>query len=586
MNSVGWLQLLLLAAGLLIITKPLGIYLLKVLDPDQGGRTFLEPILGSVERLIYTICQVDRRRQQNWKQYAVAMLVFSAVGMLLTYGLLRLQDKLPLNPQNLPAVPDTLAFNTAASFTANTCWQSYGGEGTMSYFSQMVALASQNFMSSAVGLAVCAGLVRGIARRSSREIGNFWVDITRVCLYLFIPVCILYALYFVASGSPQNFHAYTAAGVVDQSAAASTTQPVVQNIVQGPIASLAAIKMFGVDGDGYVNANAAHPFENCSPLSDFIMVVAFLSVGFSLTYYLGRMVKNQRHGWACWAVIASLMFTSMIGLWYFEAQPNPRLAEMGISPLNANMEGKEVRFGIFRSAEFGAGTTAAGCGAVNSMHDSYTPMGGFIPLFNQHLGEIIPGGIGSGLCGFLVYVFVAVFIAGLMIGRTPEYLGKKIDAYDVKLAALYLLAPVFACLAFTGWAAISDWGIAGLNNNGPHGFSELLYAYTSASANNGSAFGGLTCTPANGDRHYNATMAIAILVGRYFQLVPILALAGALALKKPTPASAGSFPVTGFTFGLLVACVILIVGALNFLPSLALGPIVEHFIMRGSALTY
>ena len=599
MNAIGWIQLLLFVAILLAITKPLGIYLFRVLDPERAGGPWLDKVLGPVERLLYAIMGVDRKKEHSWKGYAVAMFVFSVVTMLMTYGILRYQDKLPgqalLNPQGLAGVPDHLAFNTAASFTTNTNWQSYGGESTMTYFSQMVALASHNFFSAAIGLCVAAALVRGIARDRCNTVGNFWRDLIRVHLYVLLPICVFYALFLVSQGIVQNFRPYTAANVLDQSPAVSATQPAVQTITQGPVASQIAIKMLGTNGGGYFNANAAHPLENPNPLSNFVQMVSIFSIPSALTYYLGRMVKQQKHGWAVWAAMFSLFLVGVLVLWAAEAHGNPRLAELGISNASGSMEGKEVRFGVFNSALFATITTDASCGAVNCMHDSLTPLGGLVPLFNMHLGEVVFGGVGAGLYGMLIFVVLAIFIAGLMVGRTPEYLGKKIEGYDVKAAVLGIIAPSLCMLGFTAWAVTSDWGLAGLNNAGPHGFSEIHYAYTSGAANNGSAFGGLTAAPAPpagapsgtvGDRHYDITLAIDMLIGRFFIIVPVLALAGNLARKKLVAQSAGSFPVDGGTFTVLLVGVVVIVGALTFLPALALGPIVEHFLMTGAKVLF
>ncbi len=586
MRGSDWFQLALMLGAVALLTKPLGIYLLHILDPERQGGTALERALGPIERLLYKMFGVDPKKEQNWKEYSVAMLIFSCVTMLVTYGLLRFQAKLPLNPQGLPAVPDHLAFNTAASFLTNTNWQSYGGESTMSYFSQMVALVMHHYFSAAVGIAVAAALVRGIATSAGSTIGNFWRDLVRLNLYLLLPLSIVYALFLISQGTPQNFRPYSVVNALDQSGAASTTQPTAQTIAQGPVASMIAIKMFGTNGGGYYNANSSHPFENPNPLVDFVQIVSFMSVASALTYYLGRMVNKQAHGWAVWAAMFIVLVTGIIVCWAAESHGNPRLADLGVDPGYGNMEGKEVRFGVMNSAAFAAMTTSTTCGAVNSMHDSFTPLGGLIPLINMQLGEVIFGGVGSGLYGMLVFVFVAIFIAGLMIGRTPEYLGKKIEAYDVKLASLMVLVTAFGVLVPTAWASISDWGQAGLNNNGPHGLGEMLYAFSSGTGNNGSAFAGLTCAPTNGDRHWDTILGIVILFGRFFMIVPVLALAGSLVKKKAAPASVGSFPVTGPTFIVLLIGTVIIVGALTFFPVLSLSPIVEHYIMTGSKLTY
>jgi K+-transporting ATPase ATPase A chain len=568
MDLMGWFQLAAFVVVLVALTKPLGRYLERVLD--SGGKTFLDPLLSPVERLIYRILGVDGRKEQDWKGYAVSLLVFSAVGLLFTYAILRLQHLLPLNPQRFGAVSPDLAFNTAASFATNTNWQSYGGESTLSHFSQMVGLTFHNFASAATGIAVAAALVRGLAREKTTSIGNFWVDLTRLSLYLLLPICIVYALLLVSQGMIQNFSPYVAATTLDGGAT--------QTLAQGPMASQVAIKMLGTNGGGFMNANAAHPYENPTPLSNFIQMVSIFAIPSALTYYLGRRVRNQKHGWSVWSAMFILFLAGVLVCWWAESQGNPRMAALGEDQSFGNMEGKEVRFGIFNSALFATVTTDASCGAVNSMHDSFTPLGGLVPLFNMHLGEVVFGGVGAGLYGMLIFVVLAIFLAGLMIGRTPEYLGKKIEAYDVKVSALAILIPAGVLLGFTAWAATSDWGLAGLNNSGPHGLSEILYAYSSAINNNGSAFAGLSAnTP-----WYNITLALAMLAGRFFVIIPALALAGNLAAKKAVPESAGSFPVSGVTFTLLVVGTVLLVGALTFLPVLSLSPIVEHFLMINS----
>jgi K+-transporting ATPase ATPase A chain len=632
MNTSGWLQLALFVGALALITKPMGLYLMRVLDPK--GKTWLDPVIRPLERLSYWVMGVRPEQEQNWRQYTWAMLLFSLVSCVFTYAILRLQNYLPLNPQHLGALSPDLAFNTAVSFTTNTNWQSYGGESTMSYLSQMVALVIHNFASGATGIAIAAALVRGLSRHSTNLLGNFWVDLVRVTYYLLVPICLVFAVVLVSQGMIQNFKPYTTAKLVesytiqvqktDDKGQPVTTnvavtvpapkldekgqplmtngvavmmdvpqldakgQPVMtnvavmvdqkveeQSIVQGPMASQVAIKMLGTNGGGYTNANAAHPFENPTPLSNFLQMLSIFSIGSGLTYYLGRMTKNQRHGWAVWSAMLALFLVGALVAWHYEAAGNPIHQQLGITAADGNMEGKEVRFGIFNSALFATITTDASCGAVNSMHDSFTALGGLVPLFNMQLGEIIFGGVGAGLYGMLVFVVLAVFIAGLMVGRTPEYLGKKINAFDVKMAMLSLLILCLTILGFAAWAAVSDWGLAGLNNNGPHGLSEILYAYSSATGNNGSAFAGLTAnTP-----WYNTTLGIAMLFGRFLMIVPIMALAGSLAQKKLVPASAGTFPVSGGTFVILLIGTILLVGALNFLPVLALGPIVEHFLM-------
>ncbi|MGH7997445.1 MAG: potassium-transporting ATPase subunit KdpA [Opitutaceae bacterium] len=601
-----WLQLALYVAALLAITRPLGLYLVRVLD--LHGRTWLDPLVGPCERLTYRICGVDPGREQDWKAYTGSMLLFSLVGLLFTYFVLRYQDRLPFqalfNPQGFPGLAPHLAFDTAASFTTNTNWQSYAGEATMSYFSQMAGLAFHNFASAATGIAVAAALVRGIARQSALTIGNFWVDVVRVTYYLLLPLCLVFALFLVSQGVVQNFRPYvtaktlepyvTSVGQTDQAghpfSAPDGARVMIrrkvdtQTIVEGPMASQVAIKMLGTNGGGYTNANAAHPFENPTPLSNFFQMLSILAISSALTVYLGRMVGRPRHGWAVWAAMFAMFLAGVLACWHFEAAGNPIHQSLGVAAAGGNMEGKEVRFGIFNSALFATVTTDASCGAVNAMHDSFTPLGGLVPLFNIETGEVIFGGVGAGLYGMLIFVVLAVFIAGLMVGRTPEYLGKKIEAYDVKLVVLVLIVLAGAILGFTAWAASAAWGKAGLGNAGPHGFSEILYAYSSAVGNNGSAFAGLTANPADGDPHWDVTLALAMLIGRFLMIVPILALAGNLAGKRSVPESAGTFRVEGLTFVVLLIGTVLLVGALTFLPALAMGPVAEHFLMRAGRL--
>jgi len=633
MNSSGWIQLILYVGVLLAITKPLGLYLCQVLDVDK--KTFLDPVFKPLERLTYKLIGVDSKKEHDWKGYAIAMLIFSLVSMLFTYVILRAQAVLPLqslfNPQKLPAVSEHLAFNTAASFTTNTNWQSYVGETTMTYFSQMVALVIHNFMSAAVGIGIAAVLVRGLARHTSKTVGNFWVDLTRVTYYLLLPICVVFAIVLVSQGMIQNFKPYDSASLSDpfttQAAKVDdknnpitlTTQvpktedhkpvveaqgkpvmmdqvtPVVieqkidtQSIVQGPMASQVAIKMLGTNGGGYVNANAAHPFENPTPFSNFLQILSIFAIPSALTYYLGRTVKHQGHGWAVWAAMFTLFFAGVMICWHYEAAGNPNLTALGVDPADGNMEGKEVRFGIFNSALFATITTDASCGAVNSMHDSFTPLGGLVPLLNIQLGEVVFGGVGAGLYGMLIYVIIAVFIAGLMVGRTPEYIGKKIEPYDIKMASFVILILAFSILGFAGWASVSKMGMPdatgaltdGTNNNGPHGFTEILYAYSSCTGNNGSAFAGLTANAP----WYDTTLGLATLFGRFAMIVPILALAGSLARKKLVAESAGTFPVSGPLFTCLVVGTVLLVGALTFVPALVLGPVVEHFLMQAGKL--
>jgi len=598
METSGWIQLTIFLIVLALITKPMGLYLAQVLDPN--GRTWLDPVLRPLERGTYRVMGVRPDQEHNWKQYTLAMLAFSVVGCVFTYAILRLQNLLPLNPQRFVAVNPDLAFNTAISFTTNTNWQNYSGEATMSYFSQMVGLAFHNFVSAATGIAIAAALVRAIARHSAKTIGNFWVDLVRVTYYLLLPICLVLAVFLVSQGMIQNFKPYTKATLVEPmkvqvekkndqgetikgSDGKSITEEqsvTEQNIAQGPMASQVAIKMLGTNGGGYVNANAADPFENPTPLSNFVQMLSIFAIGTGLTYYLGRMVKNQKHGWTVWAAMVTLFLGGILLCWWAESSGNPIHQHLGVAMADGNMEGKEVRFGIFNSALFATVTTDASCGAVNSMHDSFTALGGFVPLFNIQLGEIIIGGVGAGLYGILVFVVLAVFIAGLMVGRTPEYLGKKIEAYDVKMAMLSLLILAISILGFAAWAIGSKWGLAGLNNNGPHGLSEILYAFSSGAGNNGSAFAGLSGnTP-----WYNTTLGLDMLFGRFLMIVPIMALAGSLVQKKVAPASAGTFPVHGGTFLILLLGTVILIGALNFLPALTLGPIVEHFLMQGGKL--
>jgi K+-transporting ATPase ATPase A chain len=573
-NIFGWIQLALYVAVLLALTKPMGIYLARVLD--AGGRTFLDPALGPVERTFYRLLGVDPKREQSWVEYAISLLVFSLVGFLFTYAVLRFQNLLPLNPQGFGPLSPDLAFNTAASFTTNTNWQNYGGESTLSYFSQMVGLVFHNFVSAAAGIAVAAALIRGIARHSARTIGNFWVDLVRINLYLLVPLCLVYAVFLVSQRTIQNFKPYVKAEVVEQAAG----KPSVQTIAQGPVASQAAVKMLGTNGGGFMNANAAHPYENPTPLSNFVQMLSIFLIPSGLTYTFGRMVNHRRHGWAIWTAMTVLFLAGALAAWSAEARGNPNLTAVGVDASQGNMEGKEVRFGVFDSALFATITTDASCGAVNAMHDSFTPLGGLVPLIDIQLGEVIFGGVGAGLYGMLVFVVLTVFLAGLMIGRTPEYLGKKIEAYDVKASAVTVLVPILSILGFTAWAAVSAWGVAGLHNAGPHGLSEMLYAYSSTTGNNGSAFAGLSGNTA----WYNTTLGLAMLAGRFFVMVPVLALAGDFASKKRAPQSGGSFPVSGPVFVVLLVGTIVIVGALTFFPALSLGPVVEHFLMGSGKL--
>jgi K+-transporting ATPase ATPase A chain len=551
--------------GLVILSAPLmGRWLAAVMDAD--GKTWFDKPLKPLERLFLG---AQPRAEQSASAYAFSMLAFSVVSAAFTYVLLRLQAFLPLNPQHLPAWSPHLAFDTAISFTTNTNWQSYSPESTASYFIQMVALALHNFLSAAVGIAVAFALVRGIARVKSATVGNFWVDLVRLHLYLLLPACLVFAVFLMGQGMIQNFSPY---------AVVTNVEGASQTIGMGPVASQVAIKMFGTNGGGFFNANAAHPFENPTALSNFVQMVSIFAISAGLTWLLGLAVKDKAHGWTIFACMFLMFVGGFAVVWHAEMQGDPRLAALGVDTGPGLMEGKEARFGVMNSALFATVTTDASCGAVNAMHDSLTPLGGLIPMLNIELGEVIFGGVGAGLYGMLVFVILAVFLSGLMVGRTPEYLGKKIGATEVKLAALAVLAPSAVILLFTALACVSPWGLAGLNNGGPHGFSEILYAYSSAAGNNGSAFAGLSAnTP-----QYNASLGIVMWIGRFFVIIPALALAGALAAKQPVPSSSGSFPVAGTTFAVILTGTVLIVGALTFMPALALGPILEHFLMTGS----
>ena len=558
MTINGWIQVALFCATVLALVRPLGGYMTRVF---KGERTLLSPMLGPIETGLYRLAGIDARSEQSWLGYGLAMLTFHALGFAALYGLLRLQDVLPLNPAGQAAVAPDLAFNTAASFVTNTNWQNYGGESTLSYLSQMLGLTHQNFLSAATGIALALALVRGFSRASARTVGSFWVDLTRCTLYVLLPICVLYTLVLVSQGIPQTLGA---------SIQATTLEGATQTIAVGPVASQVAIKMLGTDGGGFFNANAAHPFENPTALSNFFQMVSIFVLGAAMTNVFGRMVGDERQGWAILGAMGVLFLAGVLVTYASEAAGSSVLNGMGFT--GGNMEGKELRFGIVASALFAVVTTAASCGAVNAMHDSFTALGGLIPMINMQLGEIIVGGVGAGLYGMLVFVIVAIFVAGLMVGRTPEYLGKKIESREVKMAMLAILCLPLMMLGFTALATVVAAGLAGPANAGPHGFSEILYAFTSAAANNGSAFGGLSGnTP-----FYNTTLAIGMLVGRFFVIIPALAIAGALAAKKTVPASAGTLPTHGGLFiGMLVG-VILIVGGLTFFPSLALGPIVEH----------
>ena len=569
MTLNGWLQFLVFFAVLLACMRPVGIYMARIFS---GEIRFLRPL----EDLIYRVCGIHSQEEMNWREYTVAMLLFSFVSLLLTYLIERTQQWLPWNPQHFAALAPDLAWNTAASFTTNTNWQAYTPETTMSYFTQMVTLAYHNFFSAASGIAVAIALVRGIARRETKLIGNFWVDTTRACLYLLLPICIAFALVLVSQGVIQNLHPYTTA---------QTLEHATQTIAQGPVASQEAIKMLGTNGGGFFNANSAHPFENPTPLTNFLQMVSIFLIGAGLTVTLGQMTGSRGHGWAVFACMSALFIAGFVAAYYTEAHPTLQLhgVDQHVSALQSggNMEGKETRFGVSQSALFATITTDASCGAINSWHDSFTPLGGLVPLANIMLGEIVFGGVGSGLYGILIYVVLAVFIAGLMVGRTPEYLGKKIEAYDVKMAMLYVLIFPVLILTFSAITVLApSMGLSSLANHGPHGLSEILYAFTSAAGNNGSAFAGL-----NANTHwYNFSLGFTMLCGRFLMMVPMLAIAGNLAQKKQIPPSPGTFPVNTALFTVLLTGVILIVGALTFFPALSLGPILEHLLLQHGTL--
>ncbi|MCA0046991.1 potassium-transporting ATPase subunit KdpA [Mesorhizobium sp. B283B1A] len=561
MTLNGWLQILVYCGTVVLLVKPLGGYMYRVFN---GDRTFLSPVLGPVERGLYRISGTSEREEQHWTAYATGILFFSVASFLVLYVLQRLQGVLPYNPAGMASVDANLAFNTAASFVTNTNWQNYGGESTMSYLVQMAGLTVQNFMSAAVGVAIAVALIRGFARASAKSIGNFWVDLTRCTLYILLPLCIVLTLVYVWLGIPQTLGPY-----VD----ATTLEGAKQTLALGPVASQVAIKMLGTNGGGFFNANAAHPFENPDAISNLIQMVTIFALGAALTNVFGRMVGNQRQGWAILATMGVLFIAGVAICYWAEASGNPLVHALGID--GGNMEGKESRFGIALSALFAVITTAASCGAVNAMHDSFTALGGLIPMVNMQLGEVIVGGVGAGFYGMMMFIVLAVFVAGLMVGRTPEYLGKKIEAKEVKMAMLAILCLPLAMLIFTAIAVVLPTGVASMANGGPHGFSEVLYAYTSAAANNGSAFGGLSGnTP-----WYNVTLGITMLMGRFLVIVPALAIAGSLVAKKTVPASAGTFPTDGPLFVGLLVGVILIVAGLTFFPALAIGPIVEHLAM-------
>jgi K+-transporting ATPase ATPase A chain len=562
MTIIGWIQILLFGAIVMALVKPLGGYMTRVFN---GERTFLSPVLRPVERALYRLGGVSESREQDWVSYTIAMLLFHVGGFLILYALLRTQALLPFNPAKQVAVPEDLAFNTTVSFVTNTNWQNYGGESTLSYLAQMAGLTHQNFLSAATGIVLAIALIRGFSRASARTVGNFWVDITRCTLYILLPVCIPYALFLVWQGIPQ-----TLGGYVD----ATTLEGAKQTIAVGPVASQVAIKMFGTNGGGFFNANASHPFENPTALSNLVQMASIFAIGAALTNVFGRMVGNERQGWAIFAAMGILFAAGVTACYAAEAAGTPLLDGLGLT--GGNMEGKEVRFGIVASALFASVTTAASCGAVNAMLDSFTALGGMIPLINIELGEVIVGGVGAGLYGMLLFVVIAIFVAGLMVGRTPEYVGKKIEAKEVKMAMLAILVLPLMFLGWTAVATVVPSAVAATGNHGPHGFTEILYLYTSSTGNNGSAFAGITANT----MFYNLTGAVAMLVGRFWMIIPAMAIAGSLAAKKKVPASAGTFPTTGSLFVGLVVGVIVIIGGLTFFPALSLGPIVEHLAAR------
>jgi potassium-transporting ATPase potassium-binding subunit len=595
MTLNGILQFVVYVILLFAITKPIGSYMNRVFS---GERTLLSRLLSPVESLIYRICRIEENEEQTWMAYTAGMLLFNLAGLIILYAMQRFQGFLPLNPQGFSAVAPDLSFNTAVSFTTNTNWQAYSGESTMSYLTQMAGLAFHNFASAATGIVLAIAFIRGIARKESKTIGNFWVDLTRCTLYVLLPICVIGGLVLVSQGVVQNFDPYTKVALVEPQRIETTAEDgttkvemrTEQILAQGPVASQEIIKELGTNGGGFFNANSAHPYENPTPLSNFVEMLAILAIGSGLTYTLGKMTGNQKHGWAVFAAMTLLFAGGFFIVYYFEATGNPILEKYSVNPTavespgleqpGGNMEGKEVRFGIMNSALWATITTDASCGAINSWHDSFTPLGGMIPLLNIQLGEIIFGGVGAGMYGILVMIVITVFIAGLMVGRTPEYLGKKIESKDVKLAMLYVLVFAFCILFFTAWSSVVEYGVSKVNNTGPHGLSEILYAYTSATGNNGSAFAGITVNTL----WYNTTLGLAMLFGRFFMIIPMMGIAGNLAGKKASPESAGTFPVHTPLFVALLIGVILIVGALTFFPVLSLGPIVEHFLMHNEFL--
>ena len=585
MTANGWFQILLLLAVVLAVTKPLGVFMTHVFAREK---TFLDPVLRPVERLVYRLTGVDETHEMRWTEYTIAMLLFSGASMALLYLLERVQYWMPFNPQKIVSVPPALAFNTAASFTTNTNWQNYSGESAMTYFTQMAGLAYHNFSSAATGIVLAIVVIRGISRKETDKLGNFWADMTRCMLWVLLPIAFVGSLVLVSQGVIQNLKPYTTVELTEPQTVQVTgtdgkvtTQTVKEQVIaQGPVASQEIIKELGTNGGGFFNANSAHPFENPTPFSNFFEIAMILAIASSLTYTLGRMTGSQRHGWAVWSAMALLFLMGVTAAYWAEAKGNPLLAQadqhVSAQQPGGNMEGKETRFGIANSALFATATTDTSCGCVNSMHDSFTPLGGMVPMINIMLGEIVFGGTGSGLYGIVVFVILAVFIAGLMVGRTPEYLGKKIEAYDVQMAMLSILVMTFAILGFSAYSIVRPFATASISNPGPHGLSQILYLYTSSVGNNGSAFAGI-----NGNTlWFNTSGAVAMLLGRFFMHIPIIAIAGNLARKKLVPESAGTFPVTGGLFTGLLVSTILIVSALTFFPALSLGPILEHLLMQ------
>jgi potassium-transporting ATPase potassium-binding subunit len=585
MTTNGWFQIFFFLLVIFLVTKPLGVFMARVFTREK---TFLDPVLRPAEKLIYRLIRIDENHEMRWTEYTISMLLFSGGSMLLLYFIERTQRFLPYNPQKFANVDPTLAWGTAASFTTNTNWQAYSGESKMSYLTQMAGLAYHNFASAAVGIVLAIVVIRGIARQETDKLGNFWVDTTRCLLWMLLPFCLVGSLVLVSQGVIQNLKPYTTVDVIQPYAVEvtgsdgkTTTQTITQQVIaQGPVASQEIIKELGTNGGGFFGANSAHPFENPTPFSNFLEMVLIFAIPSGLTYTLGRMTGSERHGWAIWGAMAFLFLSAVATAYWAEAKGNPLLAgtDQRVSLLQSggNMEGKEVRFGIANSALFATVTTDASCGAINGQHDSFTPLGGMVPLINIMLGEIVFGGVGAGLYGMFVFIVLAVFIAGLMVGRTPEYLGKKIESYDVKMATLAVLILTFTILGFSAVSVVKPYGTAGISNPGPHGLSQILYAYVSSTGNNGSAFSGLTANTL----WYNTTTGTAQLLGRFFMIIPIMAIAGSLAQKKMVPESAGTFPVTGALFSGLLVSTILIVGALTFFPALSLGPILEHLLMH------